>query len=208
MENLLRIDSSARHDGSRSRQLADRIEAAWRRSRPGAAVVRRDLAAEPVPHISDHTIAGFFAPQEQQNEVTRAATELSDRLIRELLAADAILFGVPIYNFSIPSVLKAYFDQVVRIGRTFGYDPAKGLFGLVENRPVYVAAIYGASGYGAGDLEPFNHLEPYLRSLLGFLGLREITFFSVEGTSLDPARAEIDETRAGAAIDSMFAAVP
>jgi FMN-dependent NADH-azoreductase len=206
MSTLLRLDSSARRDGSRSRQLADHFEMAWRGAHPGSAIVRRDLAADPVPHIDAVTIAGFFAPEDQQNSATREATALSDRLIQELLAADAILLSVPIYNFSIPSALKAYFDQIVRVGRTFGYDPAKGLFGLVESRPVYVAAVYGASGYGSGTLQSYNHLEPYLRSLFGFLGLSDLTFFSIEGTSIDPAQAELDEARARAAIERTFAA--
>ena len=201
MTYLLRIDSSARHVGSHSRGLADYFEAAWRARNPGADVVRRDLAENPIPHINAETIAGFYTSEEQHNAASRAAVQLSDALIAEMLAADAILISVPIYNFSVPSALKAYFDQIVRVGRTFGYDPARGLFGTVPNRPVYVAATYGASGYTSGALRAFDYLEPYLRSLFGFLGLVDLTFFTVEGTSIDPAQAERDLVSARSAID-------
>lgn len=206
MGYLLRIDSSSRRDGSRSRHLADDIEAAWRRRNRGATVINRDLAADPMPHISAATIAGFYTPEDQHTDATRTATALSDALIAELQAADAVLFGVPMYNFSIPSALKAYFDQIVRAGRTFGHDPAKGFFGLVESRPVYVAAVYGAGGYASGDLKPYDHLEPYLRNLLGLIGLTDVTFFSIEGTVLDPALAERDKAHVHSTIDRIFAA--
>lgn len=201
MKRLLRIDSSARHAGSHSRGLADYVEAAWRRRNPGSEVARRDVAAEPIPHIGAATIAGFYTAEDQHSAESRAATRLSDTLIAEFLSADAILVSVPIYNFSVPSALKAYFDQIVRVGRTFGYDPARGLFGTVPNRPVYVAAVYGAGGYDDGPLRAYDHLEPYLRGLFGFLGLTDLTFFKVEGTSIEPARAERDLAAAQAAID-------
>lgn len=202
MTRLLRIDSSARHTGSHSRGLADYFENAWRRRHPSGEIVRRDLAAEPIPHIDAATIAGFYASEHTSE--TRAATRLSDTLIAELLAADAVLLSVPIYNFSVPSALKAYFDQVVRIGQTFGYDPDRGLFGTIASRPVYVATSYGASGY-TGALRAYDYLEPYLRSLLGFLGLSDLRFFAIQGTSLDPKQAELDLAAAHAAIDQTLA---
>lgn len=207
MARLLRIDSSARHAGSHSRGLADYFEATWRRRHLDAEVVRRDLASDPIPHINAATIAGFYTSDDQHTAESRAATQLSDALIAELLSADAILLSVPIYNFSIPSALKAYFDQIVRIGRTFGYDPERGLFGTVANRPVYIATVYGASGYVGGALRAYDHLEPYLRSLFGFLGLADLTFFPVQGTSIDPAQAERDRAAAHSAIDGALLSV-
>lgn len=210
MAQLLRIDSSSRRQGAHSRALADQIEAAWRAAHPGGNVVRRDLARDPVPAITDETIAGFYTPDDQHTSASRAATALSDRLIAELQAADAILLSAPMYNFSIPAALKAWIDQIVRIGRTFGFDPQKGLFGMLSGKPVFVAAVYGAAGYGKdGPYAAMNFHEPYLRGLLGFLGLTDTTFFTIEGSSVDPATMEKTHAQAEAEIARKFGmAVP
>ncbi|WP_300295156.1 NAD(P)H-dependent oxidoreductase [Ferrovibrio sp.] len=198
MAHLLRIDSSSRLQDSHSRGLADEIQAAWQARHPGGQVTRRDLVVEPLPHISDATIAGFFTPEDQQTTQTRAATGLSDRLIAELQAADTILIGVPMYNFSVPSALKAWIDHIVRIGHTFGFDPEKGLHGLLGGKAVLIAAAYGASGYvDNGPYAAMDFLAPYLRGLFNFLGLSEVEFFAVEGSSTDPAAmdASLKKTR-------------
>lgn len=180
---LLRIDASARLNGSLSRELGDAFQATWIGQHPGGEVALRDLAREPVPHISEKTIAGFFTPEEEKTPELRSATAVSDSLIAELLGADDLLLTVPIYNFSIPSALKAYIDHVVRIGRTFALDPERGFYGLVRGKRAFVTAAYGSAGYFDGPLGALNFLEPYLRSLLGFLGIEDVTFFSVEGTA-------------------------
>lgn len=205
MARLLRIDCSSRLQGSQSRELADVIQAKWLAGHPGDEIVRRDLAKHPVPHIADLTIAGYYTPKEQHTPEMRAATALSDTLIAELLAADTLLFSVPIYNFSVPSALKAYIDQIVRIGHTFGFDEKRGLFGLIENKQAYVAAAYGAAGYFTGDLVSLNFLEPYLKTLFGFLGIKDVTFFSVEGASTDPAALAATREKAIAGIEQMVA---
>ena len=146
MPRLLRIDSSSRREGSHSRQLADRVQAKWLQENPRGQVLVRDLASAPIPHISEATISAFFTPKQQHSVKSRKAAALSDELIGELLAADALLISVPIYNFSIPSALKAYIDHVVRIDHTFAFDPQKGLHGLIGNKRAFVAAAYGAAG--------------------------------------------------------------
>ena len=207
MAQLLRIDSSARLTDSHSRRLADEIEAAWLSCHPASRIVRRDLVREPLPHIADSTIAGYYTPDDQHTAETRAATALSDALIGELLDADAVLISAPMYNFSIPSSLKAWIDQIVRLNRTFGVDPEKGLFGLLDGKPVFVACAYGAAGYlDGGPYAAMNFHKPYLRSLFGFLGLTNITFFTLEGSSVDPAALDFTGRTARAAIRHIFAA--
>ena len=128
MARILRIDSSSRLQDSHSRELADFFQATWLKQHPHDEVVRRDLVATPIPHIAEATIAGYYTPPEQQTDAMKAATALSDELIAELMTADILLFSVPMYNFSIPSSLKAYIDQIVRVGHTFGFDPEKGFY--------------------------------------------------------------------------------
>lgn len=187
MTTLLRIDSSSRTAASQSRALGDYFEKSWQTRDPGMRVVRRDLIAEPIPHIADRTIAGYYTPAEQFTPELRAATALSERLITELQSANVLLLTVPMYNFSIPSALKAWIDQIVRIGYTFSYD-GTNFGGLVKVKQAYVACAYGASGYtNGGPFSPYNFLEPYLNALLGFLGIAEVQFFSVQATTTDAA---------------------
>ncbi|MGH6649022.1 FMN-dependent NADH-azoreductase [Aquabacterium sp.] len=192
MATLLRIDCSARETGSHSRSLADFAEALWRsENKTPSHVNMLDLAIEPVPHIHESTIAGFYTPEDQHTPASRQATALSDRLIQQFTEADALLISVPIYNFSIPSGLKAYIDQIVRAGKTFGFDAERGLFGLVKDKPVYIVSAYGAAGYApGGQLASLDFVQPYLRSLLGFLGIANVHFFVLEGTTTEPDQIE------------------
>lgn len=119
---LLRIDCGARHTGSHSRELGDVFEQVWRTRYPHATLVARDLAADPVPHIHNETIAAMFAPPGQRSNDMAEALNLSDTLVAEVREADALLLTVPMYNFGVPSSLKAWIDHVSRIGETFSYD--------------------------------------------------------------------------------------
>ena len=185
MSTLLRIDSSSRTTTSHSRALGDHFEKTWHVRNPSDRVVRRDLVTDPIPHIVDQTILGYYTPAEQLTPELRAATALSDRLIAELQSADVLLLTVPMYNFSIPSALKAWIDQIVRIGHTFSYD-GKNFAGLVKIKRAYVLCAYGAGGYtDGGPFSAYNFLEPYLKSLLGFLGILEVQFFAVQATTAD-----------------------
>jgi FMN-dependent NADH-azoreductase len=196
MITLLRIDASSRQTGSNSRALGDSFERVWTARHPGAKIVRRDLARDPLPHIADDTIAGYYAPPEKMTDALRNATALSDKLIAELKAADAVLVTVPMYNFSIPSAFKAWIDQIVRVGHTFSYD-GQAFTGLVTGKPVFIACAYGAGGYNdKGPLSTFNMLRPYLELLFGFLGFTEVTFVGVEHTTADPASVTTNLDRA------------
>jgi FMN-dependent NADH-azoreductase len=183
---LLRIDSSARVQGSHSRELGDYFERAWTQRFPTAAITRRDLASQSVTHIDGTTIAGMFTPPEQHSAEMTAALVQSDRLIAEIKAADALLITVPMYNFGIPSALKAWIDQISRIGHTFSYD-GKSFAGLLSGKKAYIVIAYGAGGYTAGGgFAAANFVEPYLKFLLGFLGFDEVVTYNHEATNTHP----------------------
>lgn len=207
MTRILRVDSSSRptapegsaSEGSFSRAMADHITAQLLARSPDAQVLQRDLIAEPIAHIADDTIKGYYTPPEAMRDTLRRATALSDELIAELREADAIVISAPIYNFSLPSALKAWIDQIVRIGQTFSYEDGQ-FAGLLADRPTYLALSYGAAGYGpGGPLESYDFLRPYLTGVLNFIGLNSVEVFAVEGTTapdaterLNAALAEID----------------
>jgi FMN-dependent NADH-azoreductase len=201
MNQLLRLDASARHEGSISRQLGDRLEAALTRSYPALRITRRDLAREPVEHIRNLTIQGYYTPTEQLTETLREATALSDRLIAELRNADAVLLTTPMYNFSAPSVLKAWIDQIMRIGQTFSYQDGQ-FDGLLKNRTAYIVCALGAPGYGDA-MAAYDHLTGYLKLVFQFIGFSDVQIFAAEGTTLpadDAARLRAPVERA---IDSV-----
>jgi len=199
LTKLLRIDASSRRHSSHSRELSDYFEKLWREKYPDSQVVVRDVAKEQIPHISDETIVGFYTSPDKFTPQLKAVTALSDTLIAELKSADVLLIGAPIYNFSVPSALKAYIDHIVRANYTFAYDGTQ-FTGLVSNKRAFVCLAYGASGYTGGSLQPFDYLRSYLNLLLNFLGINDITFFSVEGTTTDPLSFESTRQKALAEI--------
>jgi len=186
MPQLLRIDASARLSGSVSRDLGDVFAAAWT-DRPGHALSQRDLAQAPVPHIDQPTIAGFFSPAEAQTPELRAATALSDTLIAEVQAADVLLITTAMYNFGVPSALKAWIDHVVRIHRTVAFD-GQDFTGIAHPRRAIVVAAFGAGGYEAGArFAAADFVTPYLRHVLGFIGIPSVEAVVIQGTNTDPA---------------------
>ena len=190
--SILLISSSPNLEGSNSRALAQDLADSL--AGDGRIVVR-DLGANPPPHLDQETIGAFYTPEADRTAEQNQKLALSDALIDEVFAADAIVIAAPMHNFGITSSLKAWIDQVARIGRTF--EPTgQGPKGLVTDRPVYVVTTRGGV-YGPGT--PFNHLdhlEPYLRRALNFIGLENISFIYAEGTAkgddgIKAAQAEI-----------------
>jgi FMN-dependent NADH-azoreductase len=166
MTTLLRIDSGARIDGSHSRQLADYFQARWAEAHPGGHATVRDLARDPVPHLDNASIVAFHDAQSPDAPTGTKATTLSDALIAELESADDVLIASPLYNLALPSVLKAYFDHVVRSGRTFSMN-GNGYHGLLSGKSVFVVAARGGSASpGAAD----DFQIPYLRAILSSSG--------------------------------------
>ena len=201
MTQLLRIDSSSRFSGSHTRQLADYFQTSWLAKQPQDRVVVRDVIKNPLPHLSDSAIAGFYTPEEQQTPAMQEAVALSDELIAELQSAEVLLLSAPMYNFSVPSALKAWIDQIVRIGKTFSYD-GTNFAGLVKVKSAYIICTYGSSGYvDGGGFASMNFVEPYLQSLLGFLGIEQIQFFHLQGTTADPATVAANTQAVQQAID-------
>lgn len=207
MKRILRIDSSSRVTGSQSRELGDYFETKWKTARPDGQLVRRDLAKEPIEQIRQDTITGFYTPADGMTAELKTATALSDKLIGEVQAADTLLITAPIYNFGVPASLKAWIDQIVRIGHTFSFDGAN-FGGLAKPDTAIVCAAYGAHGYEEGG--PFrvaNFLEPYLDFLLKFLGVSTVHFIAVQATTADSATVEAGMARAKADIDNLIASI-
>lgn len=178
MTTLLRIDCSSRHEGSWSRRLGDHLAAHL----APTLTLTRDLALMPVPHVSAETIGAFFSDPASHDAAQMQATALSDALIAEIETADDILITVPMYNFGIPSALKAWIDQIVRIGRTFSFD-GQSFGGLVAGKRAFVIIAYGAAGY-EGDFRPADFVAPYLTFVLTFIGITDVTLIPVEGINM------------------------
>lgn len=185
MSNILVIDSAVSGDASVSRTLVREAVAALDPSGT-ATVVYRDLGRDPVPHLSEATLAGVRGePTSADEKATRA---LSDALIAELKAADVVVIGAPMYNFSVATGLRSWFDYVLRAGETFRYSE-KGPEGLVGAKPVIVVESRGGL-YSEGPAQAIDFQEPYLRHLFGFMGLTDVRFVRAEKIGYGPeARA-------------------
>ena len=198
MKTLLQIRSSIFSDGGQSSRLADRFVANWREWNPGGKVVVRDLANSPVPHLDAARFGAFLAKPGERTPEQQAVADNSDALIAELKEADVIVIGLPMYNFGLPSTLKAYFDHVARAGITFRYTD-KGAVGLVTGKEVFVFAARG--GMYAGT--PSDTQTPYVRDFLGFLGMSNVKFVYAEGLAISPAKKEEALAGAHAAIERL-----
>lgn len=179
MSTLLVIDSSGRVNRSITRQLTARFVESWQAAHPEGTVVRRDVGQNPPPVVSEPWIAAAYSDPSQHDEAMKAAIAPSDELIAELMAADAVVFGVPIYNFAVPAQLKAWIDQVVRVNQTFKFDPEVdgNYVPLVPDKPVVVLVSAGdIELHPGGELEPYNFMEPHLQMLLGFIGITSVQF--------------------------------
>ena len=179
MSTLLKINASLFSGNGQSSQLTERFAAAWQASHPGTRVIERDLAANPVPHLDGARFMAFLAKPEERSAEQQAVVDFSDALIAELRAADAVVIGLPMYNFGIPSQLKAYFDHIARAGVTFRYT-ANGPEGLITGKKVYVLATRG--GVYAGT--PQDSQTAYVRDFLGFIGITDVEFIYAEGLNM------------------------
>jgi FMN-dependent NADH-azoreductase len=198
MKTLLQIQSSIFSNGGQSSQLAGRFVAAWRKANPGARVIVRDLASEPVPHLDAARFGAFLAKREERTPEQQAVADYSDALIEELKRADVVVLGLPMYNFGVPSTLKAYFDHIARAGVTFRYTE-KGSVGLLTGKQVYVFAARG--GLYAGT--PNDTQTPYVRTFLAFLGMSDVEFVYAEGLAISEASKQQGLARARANIDAL-----
>jgi len=203
MKTLLQINASLFSDGGQSSRLADAFVARWRAANPDGNVVVRDLAREPVPHLTAERFQAFLTKPEERSAEQHAHAGFSDALVDELKAADVIVLGLPMYNFGIPSTLKAYFDHVARGGITFRYTE-KGPVGLLSGKKVYVFAARG--GLYAGTSRDTQ--TGYVRDFLGFLGMNDVEFVYAEGLAMGDAAKDAALAKAGEAIHRLSSAQP
>ena len=198
---LLQVDASPRRD-SVSRQLTAHFAANWQKQFPAGQVVHRDLARTSIPLINNDWIEGAFSSPQQHTAAHREALEFSDAVIAEAKEADVIVIGDPMHNFSISGRLKAWLDQLVRAGKTFSYG-ASGPVGLLAGKKVYVLTSRGGAYTPGTPLARLDFQEPYLRQLLGFLGLTDVSFIHAENQS----RPELAAAAKAAAMQRIEAAL-
>lgn len=179
MSRVLVIESSARQEGSVSRQLTADFVAQWQTAHPQDQVQIRDLAKQPVPHLDETLLGGWMKPVEQQSEAEKTAAARSNHLTDELLSADVLVLAAPMYNFGIPSTLKAWLDHVLRAGLTFKYTET-GPQGLLTGKRAFVLTARGGIYAGSG----LDQQEPYLRQALSFIGIHDVQFIHAEGLNM------------------------
>lgn len=183
MSTLLQINSSLFSDQGNSSTLANEFVQSWLAKHPDGKVIVRDLAKDEIPHLNGAQVQAFFTPAESRTEEQKGLVAISDQLVAELANADAIVIGAPLYNFGIPSTLKAYFDQVARAGVTFKYTET-GPVGLLQDKPVYVISARG--GFHVG--KPSDTQTGHITNFLNFLGLQSVNYIYAEGLSISDAK--------------------
>ncbi len=200
MNTLLQINASIHAEEGQSSQLARRFVEAWSARRPHARIIRRDVGQDAVPHLTAERFAAFVTAPQARSAAQRAVTDYSDGLIAELRQADLIVLGLPMYNFGLPSQLKAYFDHVARAGETFRYT-AQGPVGLLTGKSAYVFAARG--GLYAGT--PLDTQSRYVRDFLHFVGIDDIRFVYAEGLAISPESKAVALAGAAAQIEQLAA---
>jgi FMN-dependent NADH-azoreductase len=198
---ILQVNASARRDGANSTKLANRVTERLLAANPGATVTVRDLAAEPLPVLDEVALGALFTPAEQRSAEQAALAARFDAAIAELQAHDAIVLGVAMYNFGVTVQLKSWIDAIARAGVTFKYTET-GPVGLVEGKTVYAACARGGIYRGT----PNDSQTPYLKSVLGFLGMKDVHFVYAEGLNMGPDAAAQGFAQAEADLEAALAA--
>ena len=196
--SLLQINASIFSNHGQSTRLADEFVAAWRAGNPGAKVVVRNLADDTVPHLDAERFGAFLAKAGERSSEQQAVVDYSDALIDELKRADVIVLGLPMYNFGVPSTLKAYIDHIARAGETFKYTD-KGPVGLLTGKKAYVFATRG--GLYAGT--PLDTQTAYVRDMLRFLGIDDVEFVYAEGLAINAEQKAAALSKAQRAIERL-----
>ena len=203
MANILLITSSPRGSESYSNRIADTVIRDLRNNDPDALLMVRDLAQDPLPHVDDDFVTATRGREGPQTPRQQAILAESDELIDELTAADIVVIAAPMINFSVSSTLKAWFDYIARAGRTFSYSE-KGPQGLMTGKRVIIVSASG--GIYSGANAAFDFQVPWLRSMVGFLGMTDVEVIRVEGTALGSEAAEQAVARAAAQAHEVAAA--
>ncbi|MGQ0587232.1 MAG: FMN-dependent NADH-azoreductase [Gammaproteobacteria bacterium] len=198
MTTILKINSSIYGDAGQSTALGNQFVSALLEREPDARVIERDVGTDPLPHLDAARFGAFLAKPEERTAEQAAVAETSDTLIAELRAADVLVLGVPMYNFSIPTQLKAWFDHIARAGVTFRYTDT-GPVGLMTGKKAVVFATRG--GAYAGSVNDTQ--TPYLRQFLGFLGIADVEFVYAEGLAMGPQARDNGLAQARAALQNL-----
>ena len=198
--NILQINSSARREGANSTRVANSIVAHLQSVNPTAALTLRDLAGTPHPVLDETALGALFTPAEKRTPDQVARVALDDALIAELQAADVLVLGVPMYNFGVPVQFKNWIDAIARNGVTFAYSET-GPKGLLTGKKVYVALARGGRYRGTET----DSQVPYLKTVLGFLGMTDIHFIYAEGLNMGPEAAEQGFAQAKTDLAAAFA---
>jgi FMN-dependent NADH-azoreductase len=218
MTTVLHIDASARQGssreskyGSHTRRLSARFIQRWRAARPDDTVVYRDVGQEPPPPVTGEWIHAAFTPPEQREPWMHQALAVSDTLVDELLRADVIVAGVPMYNFNVPAQFKAWIDNIVRVGRTFGFDrsrPGEPYWPLLteQRKQLVILGSRGDYGYGPGSrIAHMNHVEPSIKTAFGYIGITDVHGAAVEYDEFADERLKDSIATAEAAVDALAA---
>ena len=209
MKTLLHLDASARLSRSHSRRLSARFRDAWQARRPGDRILRRDLGLEAPPPVTEAWIAAAFTRPERRTPEMHRALAVSDALVDELETAEVIFAGVPMYNFGIPAPMKAWIDNIVRVGRTFGFDRSRRgvpYWPLLSGKRLVLLTARGDGGYD-GPLSHMNHVEPHLRTVFGYIGITEVDTVAVEYDEFGDERLEGSLAEAESAVDALAASI-
>jgi FMN-dependent NADH-azoreductase len=192
MKKILAIHASPRGERSHSRRLAEVFLDVWQTANPEAQLMRREVGRASIPHVSEAFVAANFYPEPQARPLAmQADLQLSDELVGELIEHELLVISVPMYNFGIPSGLKAWLDQIVRVGLTFDItQDSQGIAqyqGLLAGKKALIVTSRGGSGFGpGGENEAMNHADPHLRTALGYIGIDDITVIAAEGEESIP----------------------
>jgi FMN-dependent NADH-azoreductase len=198
---LLQINASINNDNGQSSRLANQFVAAFRTGHPEASVIVRDVAAaETVPHLTAERFGAFIAKPDQRTPAQHGVVAYSDALIEEIKGADVVVIGLPMYNFGVPSQLKAYFDHIARAGITFAYTE-NGPVGRLTGKKVYVFAARGGQYVGTA----LDTQTSYVRDFLAFLGMSDVHFVYAEGLAISTESKEAGLARAAAEIARLAA---
>lgn len=206
-KNILIINASSKIKKSTSRKLADVFEENRKKLSPKDHFRRRDIALEPVPHISEQWIESAFTPKSDRTTAQKDILKLSDTLVAELVSTDILVLATPMYNWSIPSALKAYIDQILRMNETLKINPGtpeNPYRGLLENKKAILILVRGGKGYDKGDF--FNHMDfqkKYLETVLNVIGINHIETITVDGLDVSSREAELAVRKATVKLEKL-----
>ena len=203
MIRILHVSCSPRGQASESYRISQKIIGFLLQKEPAAILVNRVIGGGAIPHIDESYATALGATEQSSAELfPQGSMSKSEELIQELENSDVVVIGTPMHNFTVPSVLKAWIDHIVRIRRTFNMT-RDGKVGALRDRPVFVAVSSGGKFSGERARQP-DFLTPYLRAILGTIGLHDLTFFSVEGSALGPDAIAEARTRTDQALQTYF----